>query len=341
MLMTRHLTCGVLSLVLLCGAVTTLHGGQIPATCFANPLPSTPMAPVYTTLMGDLDAYMQVEVWRQPCTDSSGRIVPLMKITPKAAPPFVCSVEFSVIQAGIQYDVRLQTSSSGSSLCTTLFVPATVILGQFSTDPPFDDEQAFTLIFDDVHSDYVLNIGAAVKPPPPPAPPALALQLNQTVFTTGQILRVTLGLSNPGPLLTTDVYVGAIMPDGVNTLFLTNFSPLAGVATTLNSDPRTFAQLLRNVTWPAGLRATQPDYFTYTFTGLEPSGTYHFLVAWTKPDSLGDGRIDAGDVLALAWTPFVFTPGSPAGLYAKMQAIRARHMPPANPFLGNADEQLP
>lgn len=331
MLMTRPLTLSVLSLVLLCGSATTLYGGHIPATCFANPLPSTPMAPVYTTLMGDLREYMQVEVWRQPCTDNSGRIVPLMKITPKAAPPFVCSPAFSVIQAGIQYDVRLQTSSSGSSLCNTLFVPATVILGQFSTDPPFDDQQAFTLIFDDVSSDYVLNIGAAVTPP------ALALQLNQTIFTTGQTLRVTLGLSNPGPLLTTDVYVGVILPDGVNILFFTNFTPLQGVTTTLNSDPRTFARLLRNVTWPARLRATQQDYFTYTFTGLEPSGTYHFLVAWTKPDGLGDGRIDAGDVLALAWTPFVFTTGSPTGLYAKMQAIRARHMPLTNPLPENAD----
>jgi hypothetical protein len=110
MLMTRPLTLSVLSLVLLCGSATTLYGGHIPATCFANPLPSTPMAPVYTTLMGDLRAYMQVEVWRQPCTDSSGRIVPLMKITPKAAPPFVCSPAFSVIQAGNQYDVRLRRS---------------------------------------------------------------------------------------------------------------------------------------------------------------------------------------------------------------------------------------
>lgn len=61
------------------------------------------------------------------------------------------------------YDVLFQISSSNtSSLCTTLFVPATVILGQFSSQPPFDDVQAFTLIWDDVFADYVLDIGAAV-----------------------------------------------------------------------------------------------------------------------------------------------------------------------------------
>jgi uncharacterized repeat protein (TIGR01451 family) len=159
---------------------------------------------------------------------------------------------------------------------------------------------------------------------PIPAGPSLALTVNQATFQPGQTLHVTLDLSNPGPILTTDVYVGVILPDGVNTLFLTNFAPLEGVITTLSSDPRTFARLLRNVSWPAGMRATQQEYFTHTFTGLEPLGTYHFLVGWTKPNSLEDGRIDEGDVLALAWAPFTFTRGGTEALYAKMQAIRAR-----------------
>jgi uncharacterized repeat protein (TIGR01451 family) len=159
----------------------------------------------------------------------------------------------------------------------------------------------------------------------PLLPPSLAIRLNQATFQPGQTLRVTLDLSNPGPILTTDVYVGVILPDGVNTLFLTNFSPLEGVMTTLSSDPRTFARLLRNVSWPAGMRATQQDYFTHTFTGLEPLGTYHFLVGWTKPNSLEDGRIDEGDVLALAWTPFTFTRGSTQALDDTMRAIQAKH----------------
>jgi uncharacterized repeat protein (TIGR01451 family) len=150
-----------------------------------------------------------------------------------------------------------------------------------------------------------------------PAGPSLALTVNQATFQPGQTLRVTLDLSNPGPSLTTDVYVGVILPDGVNTLFPTNVSPLEGVITTLSSDPRTFARLLRNVSWPAGMRATQQDYFTHTFTGLEPLGTYHVLVGWTKPNSLEDGRMDEGDVLALAWAPFTFTRGGTEALYAK------------------------
>jgi uncharacterized repeat protein (TIGR01451 family) len=168
------------------------------------------------------------------------------------------------------------------------------------------------------------DIGA-IEFQPPAAPPSLAIRLNQSTFQPGQTLRVTLDLSNPGPILTTDVYVGVILPDGVNTLFLTNVSPLEGVMTALSSDPRTFARLLRNVSWPAGMRATQQDYFTHTFTGLESSGTYHVLVGWTKPNSLEDGRIDEGDILALAWVPFTFTRGSTPALYATMRAIQAKH----------------
>jgi hypothetical protein len=112
--------------------------------------------------MGNLSESMLVEVWWELCTDGSGRLVPLIRFTPQADPPFVCSPAFHVIQAGIQYEVQLFTSSSGSSLCTTLFVPTTVILGQFSSQPPFDDLHAFTLIFDDVADDYVLESGAAV-----------------------------------------------------------------------------------------------------------------------------------------------------------------------------------
>jgi hypothetical protein len=147
---------------LLFGSVTTLYGGQIPPTCFSGPLPTTPRAPVYQAVMGDSDEQMLVELWRESCTDDSGRLVPLIRFTPQADPPFVCFSQFHVIQASIQYEVVLFTSSSGSTLCTTLFAPTTVILGQFSSQPPFDDLQSFTLILNDVMDDYLLEIEHAV-----------------------------------------------------------------------------------------------------------------------------------------------------------------------------------
>jgi hypothetical protein len=154
--------------------------------------------------------------------------------------------------------------------------------------------------------------------------PSLAIRLNQTAFQPGQTLRVTLDLSNPGPMLTTDVYVGIILPDGEQVVFLTNLSPLEGQLTTLSSNPRLFARFLQGVSWPANLHATQENYWVYTRSGFEANGTYYLVIAWTKPNSLEDGRIDEGDILALDWKAFQFT-GSASNLTAKVQEIRARH----------------
>jgi hypothetical protein len=155
--------------------------------------------------------------------------------------------------------------------------------------------------------------------------PSLAITLNQTGFAPGQTLRMALEMRNPGPMLTTDVYVGIILPDGEQVVFLTNLSPLEGQLTTLSSNPRLFARLLQGVSWPANLRATQENYWVYTRSGLEANGTYHLVVAWTKPNSLEDGRIDEGDILALDWKAFQFT-GPASTLAAKAQEIRARYV---------------
>jgi uncharacterized membrane protein len=53
------------------------------------------------------------------------------------------------------------------------------------------------------------------------APPSLALRLNQAAFRPGETLRMALAMRNPGPALTTEVYVGVILPDGPNPTLMT------------------------------------------------------------------------------------------------------------------------
>jgi hypothetical protein len=142
-----------------------------------------------------------------------------------------------------------------------------------------------------------------------PVPPSLVISLNQGIFHPGDTLRVALTMDNPGGQLTVDQYVGIILTDGQTILWLTNTAPLEGVVGSLGDSPATFTPILRGVNWPTGMHVTQTDYFTYRVTGLEVPGTYHLLVGWTKPGSLQDGRIDDGDVVALAWTPFQLTGG--------------------------------
>jgi hypothetical protein len=143
-------------------------------------------------------------------------------------------------------------------------------------------------------------------------PPSLALHLNQLVYRTpGDTLRVDVTLRNPGPMRTTDVYFGVILPDGDTVLWLTSTAPIAAVAGSLRDSPATFTPLFRGASWPANLDVTHRDVLVRTYDGQEALGLYVFLVAWVQPDSLADGRLDEGDVLALDWKGLWLQGGPP------------------------------
>ena len=145
----------------------------IPPTCLPAPLPSSPRPPVFTMQAARFGEQLRFDVWREPCRDNSGLIVPLLRVTPLSGSPFVCSSSFTVIQAGIQYDIRLSSSSTSSSasFCGDLFVPTTFLIAQFSSDPQFDDSEAFQLIFQGDRN-YTLNIPAAIAAGPKTPLPA-------------------------------------------------------------------------------------------------------------------------------------------------------------------------
>jgi hypothetical protein len=164
--------------------------------------------------------------------------------------------------------------------------------------------------------------GARVVLLEPTHGPAIVLELNQTSFGPGETLRMTVYTLNGGPPVTTDVYIGVILPDGASTLFIT-FSGFVGPVP-ISGDARTFTPYVEDARLPEGSMVTWPNFLTYRFNGGEAPGTYHLFAAWTKPDSLQDGRIDDGDVLALGWAPLHFSRGT-AGLHAIMRAIQAKH----------------
>jgi hypothetical protein len=51
-----------------------------------------------------------------------------------------------------------------------------------------------------------------------------------------------------------------------------------------------------------------PSFFTYTWTGGEPPGTYTLFVAAVKIGALADDSIDPGDIVALSTAPVAFAP---------------------------------
>ena len=131
------------------------------------------------------------------------------------------------------------------------------------------------------------------------ADPLLTLSLNQTTFRPRDTLRVGLQAGNPGPGFNADFYFGVLLPDGVTVVFITSLSPLNGMATRVDADPRTFKPITTNVLIPQGLNVALNDVFVFTFSGNEPPGTYVFFAFLTPPSAFTDGRVDAGDVLVI------------------------------------------
>jgi hypothetical protein len=81
----------------------------------------------------------------------------------------------------------------------------------------------------------------------------------------------------------------------VTTLFLTNLDTLSYIVSTIARGP-----------YPA----TMGSSLTHAWAGLEPAGVYHLVAALSTLGSLADGRIDAGDIVALDWKAFGFSGGN-------------------------------
>jgi hypothetical protein len=140
------------------------------------------------------------------------------------------------------------------------------------------------------------------------SPVTLTLGLNQAMFRAGETLRARLGIHHQGPSITTDVYLGILLPDGVTVFFVTSLAPLDGVVTRLDTDPRSFAPLAASFEFPPGLDVTLEDFFVYTFTGSESPGSYTIFTLLTPPGAFTDGQVDAGDLLGLTLQAFTVSP---------------------------------
>ena len=192
----------------------------------------------------------------------------------------LCSGELFLSQGGFQ-----------SVLATTDLVIAS-----------FGEDQAGEL--------YVVDLRGAVYRLDGVAGPELTMGLDRLlVHRSGDALRVGIGARNPGPAFQADVYLGVLLPPaGTTAVFITATSPPAGQPVPVSADPRTFPPLATGVTIPAGLEAPMRLLLAHGFTGTEQAGAYELFVALLVPGALADGRIDPGDVIAVARQPFVFAP---------------------------------
>jgi hypothetical protein len=147
---------------------------------------------------------------------------------------------------------------------------------------------------------YVVSLGGTVHRLVNPDAPTLSLAVNQSVLRTGDTLQITLGMRNGETPVAADEYFGILHPDGTTVTFLTSLTPPSGSTTNLAADARTFPPLTAALVLDAGTNLTLPNFFTFTLTGAEAPGAYVVFAALVRPGHLADGRVDPGDLLALA-----------------------------------------
>lgn len=167
-------------------------------------------------------------------------------------------------------------------------------------------------------ADTVVTATFEPVPPPPIASMFLTLEPNQAVFRPGDVLRLALGLSNPGSERLADVYFGILLPSdagpgfgcpGGDAIAFLGDSFQWIVMTCGSAPPQSFAPLMRSVMVAGpvtGARVT--DFWDLPWaTGL-PAGRYTLFIVLTSPNAFDDGRVDPADLLATAVDTVTFVP---------------------------------
>jgi len=126
--------------------------------------------------------------------------------------------------------------------------------------------------------DAAKAVTAAFTPPPPTISPTASVALNGSAFRTGQTITYQATLIPGSTPPQVDIYLGALLPDGVTFVSLMQVSP-GVISFALGPSPIPFSA---NVTLT---QAVVP--FSYTFNGFEPVGTYlmyaGLVIAGTDP----------------------------------------------------------
>lgn len=122
---------------------------EFTAGCVPHPFPTTPAGPTYTGVVVDNLKAAALTIWRVPC--AGGDAQTLVTFEPRAGDPFVCSARVTLLQEGRQIDSLFLSRhpTSIDSLCSNLFVTTTVWLRPASSATPFDDDAAFTFLYED------------------------------------------------------------------------------------------------------------------------------------------------------------------------------------------------
>ena len=129
------------------------------------------------------------------------------------------------------------------------------------------------------------------------------VSVNQATFAVGQTVTTSFLITNAGMAADADLYVGALLPDGVTVI---TWTTSGGVVAGTVADVRSLRPYATRVALPAPFSMDRPNFFSYQRTGTEPRGRYVFFVFAATAGALADGVVTTDEILALATAPFTF-----------------------------------
>jgi hypothetical protein len=142
--------------------------------------------------------------------------------------------------------------------------------------------------------------------PPPAGTLVLTAGVSQAAFVTGETLNLSVGATNPGLASTVDVYIVILLPDGDT---LVNFIDLQGTFEIRSlSNLADLTPMVPSLSLSGAFNVSLSPFFTYSWRGTEPAGTYSAFLVMAQAGSLSDGSIDPGDLVKLAASSFTFNP---------------------------------
>ena len=158
----------------------------------------------------------------------------------------------------------------------------------------------------------VLCAAAAVRWEPSVTAQAGALTLGLTVNTPtiapGDTLVAGVTVNNPGNGPLADFYFVILLPDGST---MVSAGPGVGARFGTIGNLRSLVPVARGISLASAFPYQASSFFSYTFSGIEPLGTYRLYFVATRTGAFDDGVINGGDLLAVASRDVVVSSAPP------------------------------
>ena len=140
----------------------------------------------------------------------------------------------------------------------------------------------------------------------PPDTIAVSVSTVKTAYVSGENLTTSVYVNNPSGSSLVDFFFGLVGPDGDTTVIFTDFQ-FNSTDVSLQ-DFSDWLPIVGNIDLTSPFVYNEPNFFFRTWGASDQGGNYILFIAATTHDSLKDGTLDVGDLLALDTADLSFTP---------------------------------